>query len=575
MTSGELPFHGRSIAELAGAILRDSPAPLPERSHPGLEAIIQRCLAKEPNQRYKQASEVQAALQALQPGSHRVASPARGSWGRLALYAAAVAVTFVTVLLATNGIRDRKQAGAGSSGGRIESLAVLPLENLSGDPRQEYFADGLTDELIADLASIKSLTVISRTSIMRYKGAKKPLPEIARELDVDGIVEGSVLRSDDRVRIKVQLIDAAKDRHLWTQSYDREMKDILTMQDEVGRDIAQRINVQLSPGEQWPGSKPRPVNPLAYEAYLRGRYFWNKRSQDGLLQALDNFTQAVRIDSTYAVAYAGLADTYVLMPVYAGSSPLEKYPLARAAALTALRMDEHLAEAHASLGRVKLFYDWDWTGAETEFKRAIELKPSLSTAHHWYSICLRDMGRLKEAIAEANRALELDPVSLIINTNLGDTFFYAGQFDQAVARHRKTLLLDADFAAAHLYLGRALEQKGMLQDAIAEFRKARSLSGKGPYALADLAHAYALAGKKADAKRLLNEMSELSKQGAGLEMDIALVHLALGERDEAFLHLEQAYKKRAGLNDLKVDPRFASLRGDPRFQDLLVRLGLA
>src|SRR5258705_314980 len=288
-----------------------------------------------------------------------------------------------------------------------------------------------------------------------------------------------------------------------------------------------------------------------------------------------NFGWGVRIDSAYAVAYAGLADTYVLMAPYAGSPPRESYPRARVAALKALKIDEHLAEAHASLGRVKLFYDWDWTGAETEFKRAIELKPSLSTAHHWYSICLRDMSRLKEALAEANRALELDPVSLIINTNLGDTFFYAGQFDQAVAQHRKTLLLDPDFMATHLYLGRALERKGMLQDAIAEFQRARFLAGKTPYALGDLAHAYALSGKSADAKGLLNELLALSKRGASLETDIALVYLALGDRDQAFQYLEKAYKERSGLNDLTLDPRFASLHGGPSFQDLLVRPGLA
>jgi tetratricopeptide (TPR) repeat protein len=262
------------------------------------------------------------------------------------------------------------------------------------------------------------------------------------------------------------------------------------------------------------------------------------------------------------------------MPLYAGTSPQESYPRARAAALRALKIDEGLAEAHASLGRVKLFYDWDWAGAETEFRRAIELKPSLSTAHHWYSICLRDQGRLDEALAEAKRALELDPLSLIINTNLGDTFFYAGQFDQAVAQHRKTLLLDAGFAAAHLYLGRALVQQGMFQDAVAEFQTARSLA-KGSYALGDLARANALAGKKADARNLLNELSELSSRGGSLGVDIALVQLALGERDHAFENLEKAYRERSGLNDLKVDPRFASLHGDPRFQDLLVRLGLA
>jgi len=574
MASGELPFKGRSMAEMGSAILKDAPAPLPDRVHSGLRAMIQRCLAKEPSQRYKLASEVQAALQVLQPGSDSIGRRPRRDWGRLGIYAASVAATVVTMFLLAEVIRHPGGIGGLSSGGPIRSLAVLPLANLSGDPQQEYFADGLTDELIADLASIKSLKVISRTSAMRYKGASKPLPEIARELGVDGIVEGSVLRSNDHVRIKVQLIDAAKDRHLWTQTYDRDTRDVLAMQSEVGRDIAERIDVELTPGEQERVRSPHPVNPQAQELYLRGRYYWNKRDKNALVQALDHFDRAVRMDSTYAVAYAGLADTYVLMPVYADTSPQESYPKARAAALRALKIDEHLAEAHASLGRVKLFYDWDWTGAETEFRRAIELKPSLSTAHHWYSICLRDVGRLEEALAEAKRALELDPVSLIINTNLGDTFFYAGQFDQAIVQHRKTLLLDAGFGAAHLYLGRALEQKGMLQAAVAEFQKARSLMGKGSYAMADLARGYALAGKRAEAEGLLSELLERSKRGPGLETDIALVHLALGDRDQAFQYLEQAYKERSGLNDLEVDPRFRSLHGDPRFQDLLVRLGL-
>jgi len=574
MASGELPFHGRSMAELCGVILKDPPAPLPERVHPGLRAIIQRCLAKEPSQRYKLVSEVQAALQALQPGSGPVGGHARSHWGLWTAYAVGAAATAAAILLATNVIRWRGPAGGGPSETSIRSLAVLPLANLSGDPQQEYFADGLTDELIADLGSIKSLKVISRTSAMRYKGASKPLPEIARELGVDGVIEGSVLRSNDHVRIKVQLIDAASDRHLWTQSYDREVRDILQMQGEVGRDIAERIHAQISPPGKGGLSPPRPVNPKAYELYLRGRFYWNKRTQEALLQALDNFGRAARIDSEYAPAYAGLADTYVLMPLYAGTSPQESDPRARTAALQALKIDEGLAEAHASLGRVKLFYDWDWAGAEAEFRRAIELEPSLSTAHHWYSICLRDLGRIDEALVEAKRALELDPLSLIINTNLGDTFFYAGQFDDAVAQHRKTLLLDAGFAAAHLYLGRALVQQEMFQDAVAEFRIARSLA-KGSYALGDLARANALAGKKTDARNLLNELSEFSSRGASLGVDIALVQLALGERDRAFENLEKAYKERSGLNDLKVDPRFGSLHGDPRFQDLLVRLGLA
>ena len=571
MASGDVPFHGRSTTELCSAILKDPPAPLSERVNFGLRSIIQRCLAKEPNLRYQQAGEVQAALQALRPESGPVRRGDGLPWQRLGL---GVATVVLVVLLATE-IRHWRAVGHSASVAPIRSLAVLPLVNLSGDPRQEYFADGMTDELIADLASISSLKVISRTSVMRYRRASKPLPDIARELGVDGIVEGSVARSDNHVRIKVQLIEAATDRHLWTQSYDRDMRDVLALESEVGRDIAERIHVQISPSVPVSVTSQRPVNPEAYELYLKGRYYWNKRTRDALLMALDSFDRAARIDSGYAVAYAGLADTYVLMGLYAGSPPRESYPRARAAALKALKLDERLAEAHASLGRVKLFYDWDWTGAEAEFKRAIELKPSLSTAHHWYSICLRDMGRLEEAVAEAKRALELDPVSLIINTNLGDTFFYAGQFDQAVAQHRNTLLLDESFAPAHLYLGRAYEQKGMLQDAVTEYRKARSIAGEGPYALGDLARGYALAGRRAEATRLLNQVLDLSTGGAGQEPDIALVYLALGDRDQALLYLEKAYKERSGLNDLKVDPRFGSLHSDVRFQDLLVRLGLA
>ena len=573
MASGELPFAGRSVAEVCGAILKDVPAPLEESVNPGLRAVILRCLAKEPTQRYKLASEVNAALQALQPGSAHTTRRLSGG-NRWPVVIAAIGLAALTVFLATD-LSRRGRAVGGTSGGRIRSLAVLPLSNLSGDPRQEYFADGLTDELIADLASIPSFTVISRTSAMRYKGTGKAVPQIARELGVDGILEGSVLRSNDRVRIKVQLIDAARDRHVWTQTYDRDLRDILAMQTEVGHDIAERLDVALASSGSAAPAASRPVDPEAYELYLQGRYFWNKRTPDALIQARDSFERAIRKDSMYAVAYAGLADTYVLMSVYAGSAPGESYPRARAAALRALKIDDRLAEAHASLGRVKLFYDWDWAGAETEFKRAIELKPGLSTAHHWYSICLRDVGRVQDAIAEAGRALELDPVSLIINTNLGDTYFYAGQLDEAVSRHRKTLLLDSEFAPAHLYLGRALEQKGMLPEAIAEFQKARSLTGNGPYALGDLAHAYALSGRKKDATLLLNELVERRKRGASLDMDLALAHLGLGDNERALEDLEEAYRQRSGLNDLKVDPRFAALRGDSRFQDLLVRLGLA
>jgi serine/threonine-protein kinase len=570
MAAGELPFQASSMAELCSVILKEEPLPLPESVHPGLRAIVQRCLAKEPSQRYKLATEARDALQALQSGSRPASRPGRPNWGRLALVAGIVAVTALTIYAVLDFSRGGTTAGTGL---HIRSLAVLPLANLSGDPRQEYFADGLTDELITNLASIQSLKVISRTSAMRYKGVSKPLPEIARELGVDGIIEGSVLRSNDHVRINIQLIDAPRDRHVWTQTYDRDMRDVLTLQSEVGRDIADRLDVELATGGKGRAT-PRPVNPQAYELYLRGRYYWNKRTPDALLQALDQFNRAVRLDSTYAAAYAGLADTYVLMSVYSGTPPAESYPRARAAALHALKIDERLAEAHASLGRVKSFYDWDWTGAEAEFKRAIELKPSLSTAHHYYSILLRDVGRVDDAIAEASRALELDPVSLIISTNLGDTYYYAGQFDQAIAQHRKTILLDATFPPVHLYLGRALEQKGRFEDSIAEFQKARSLAGKGPYALGDLAHAYALSGRRGDAARLLGEMVERLRRGESLQAEIALVHLALGDRDQAFRYLEEAYKARSGLNDLEVDPRFASLHEDPRFHDLLVRMGL-
>ncbi|MBI3950869.1 MAG: tetratricopeptide repeat protein [Acidobacteria bacterium] len=457
----------------------------------------------------------------------------------------------------------------------IKSLAVLPFVNLTADPEQEYFADGVTDMLIADLAKLRALGVISRTSVMRYKGTRKSLPEIGRELNVDAVVEGSVLRSDDRIRITAQLIHAATDRHLWVATYERDVRDILSLQREISGNIAQEIRITLTPQEQARLTSAGQINPAAYEAYLKGRYYWNWRVGEGFNRAIGYFQQAVELDPNYALAYVGLADCYNLLANYDLLPPREAVPKAKAAAKKALELDGTLAEAHASLAFARMYYDWDWQGAESQFQRAIDLNPNYAAVHHWYSLYLAMMGRSDEAMAEMRRAQELDPLSLIINTNVGWLYYFARQYDQAIGQCRKVLEMDANFFSARVKLGWTYEQRGMHEQAIAEFQTVLNVSSDDPALRAMLSRGYALSGRRDEAVRILHQLGEQSQRSYVSPYLIALVYTGLGEKDQAFDWLEKAYENRCGwLAWLRVDPKLDSLRSDSRFADLLRRVGL-
>jgi len=457
----------------------------------------------------------------------------------------------------------------------IRSLAVLPLESLSSDPSQEYFADGMTDELISDLGQISALRVISRTSMMQYKGVRKPLPQIARELNVDAVVEGTVLRSGDQVRITVQLIQARDDRHLWSHSYEGELRDALALQNKVASAIAQQIQVNLKPMEQVALKKEKAVNPEANEAYLKGRYFWNKRTEDGLRKAIDYFNQAIEKDPTYAPAYTGLADSYALLGdwEYGGMAPKEAFPRAEEAATKALQLDDTLSEAHTSLAFCRDLYDWNWDSAETEFKQAIELNPGYATAHHWYSWHLAVLGRTDEAIAEMRKAAALDPLSLIISADLAEVLLVARQFDQSIQQSLSTIALDPNFAVAHYQLGQAYVQNLKYSDAIKEFQRAIELSGADTTFASNLAYVYALAGRKREAVKILNDQKNRD-HGFSNSAEIALIYVGLGNNDQAMTWLERAYEERFNPSIL-ARPSFDPLRSDKRFQDLMHRIGLS
>ena len=458
----------------------------------------------------------------------------------------------------------------------MRSIAVLPLDNLSGDASQNYFADGMTDELITDLAQISALRVISRTSVMAYKGARKPLPQIARELNVDAVVEGTVLRSGDRVRITAQLIEASTDKHVWSQSYEGELRDTLAVQNRVASAIADQIRINLTPQEQAALKNAKVVNPEAYESYLKGRYFWNKRTADGLKVALAYFKQAIEEDPKYAQAYSGLADTYALLGdwQYAVMTPKEAFPEAKAAAIKSLELDSTLGEAHNSLAFVLDGFDWDFDSAGREFQRAIELNPGYATAHHWYAWHLSLLGRYDEALAEMRKAENLDPLSLIINADLAELLVLAHSDEESIQQSRKTIEMDPNFALAHNQLAQAYLQKHMYDEAVAELKTAVQVSGGGPAFIANLARAYVASGKRSEAVKLLDHLKKRSKPGYSNASEIAVIYASLGDADQAMNWLEKGYNERFNPGVL-LRPGFNPLRSDPRFQNLVHRIGLA
>jgi TolB-like protein/DNA-binding winged helix-turn-helix (wHTH) protein/Flp pilus assembly protein TadD len=491
------------------------------------------------------------------------------------LWAAAAAGFVLLVLLATNFARLREMVRGRTSLGPIRSLVVLPLANLSGDPDQDYFVEGMTDALRQHLEGVASLRVISRTSSIHYLGSGKPLPDIARELNVDAVVDGSVLRSGDRVRINVELIHAGMDRHLWSNSYERDLRDVFVLQAEVAQRIADEIRVTLTPHDRAQLARVRNSDPEAYRAYSNGRVRWNKRNEQDLKKAIGFFQLAIDRDPNYALAYDGLADCWLPLGWYGFLPPSETFPHARAAIIKALSLDDSMAETHTSLAFVNMYYDRDWAGAEREFHRAIELNPNYANGHHWYGEYLSLVGRHAEAIAESQRARELDPLSNIINAWVSSRYFFARQYDKAIEEGRNAVQMDPDFGPAHLVLGHAYEQKGMLEEAIAEFEKASSLAGGGSMYAASLAHALALAGKRAEASRMLHDLNREAARRFISAYDLAIASIALGNRDETFELLGAAVREGSPrVAFVGVDPRFVTLRADPRFSALLRSIGL-
>jgi len=558
------------------AILKEEPPDLTRaRSDipPALAHVVRRCLEKSPAERFQSARDLGFAL--TEASGSSAPAPVRFPGRRPILLPAlgAALLALVAVLLVANlgGLRDRLRRGGATSA--IQSLAVLPLENLSHDREQEYFSDGMTEELITDLGKIRALRVISRTSAMRYKGTKKSVPEIARELNVDSVVEGSVLRAGDRVRITAQLIRASTDEHLWSESYEREARDVLALQSEVARAIAREIQVAVTSQEKSQLVSSRVVDPEAHRLYLLGRYYWNQRSAAGFQNALQSFEQSIAKDPTYAAPYSGLADTYAALGFYLLPAR-EALPKAKVAALKALALDGALPEAHESFGNIAGSYDRDWSTAEKEFRLSIELNPSYATAHHHYSLLLDATGRLDQALEEAKRALECDPLSPIVNNLLGLQYYLLRRYDEAIAQYRRTLEIDPNLGVSNIELGFVYAAKGMLREAIAVGEKysatATALRARGA-----LGYFLGLSGDRDGALRQLEGLQALSQRQYVNPHHFYLIYLGLGEKDQAFAWLEKAYGERSAIfQQFKTDPVNDPLRSDPRFADLLRRLGL-
>jgi TolB-like protein/DNA-binding winged helix-turn-helix (wHTH) protein/Tfp pilus assembly protein PilF len=490
--------------------------------------------------------------------------------------AAAIAIVVVGLAaLLVFAIHARNVTTNQANATRSTSLVVLPLENLSGDKDQDYFADGMTDELIANLAKIRSLHVISRSTAMTYKGTRKPLSEIARELNVDAVVEGTVMRVGSRVRITAELVQVSTDHHLWADTYESQMGDVLALQNRVSAAIVNEIRINLTPEERERLAKTPAVAPEAYENYLKGLYYWNKRSDENLTRAIGYFERATQLDPNYALAYAGLSDCYAIISaeIFGTMPASEAAPKARAAAVRALELDPTLAEAQTSLATEKFNYEWDWSGAAQGFERAIGLNPSYATAYQRYSLYLIAMGRAQDSFAQIQKARALDPLSLSINFSLGWRLYMARQYDAAITQLKDTLEMDPSYELPHLVAGQAYEQKGNYALAIPELRKAVELSRGTPLMVSALAHAYARSGNRAEAEKLLAQLQAKSMNQYVSPYYFAIVCVGLGRTEEALDWLEKAFGDRSnGLVFLKVEPELDDLRSNSRFIALQQKL---
>jgi serine/threonine protein kinase/tetratricopeptide (TPR) repeat protein len=540
MLTGRVPFEGDTPLSIALKQTIDVP-PDPRRFNdqiPGdLSLIILKCMEKAPGRRYQSAELFLNELNKIEKEKHETAKTDQMKWGR--------------------------------------SIAVLPFTDLSPGKDQDYFCEGITEELINALTKVENLKVASGSSAFQFKGKGHDIHEIGEKLKVQTVLEGSVRKAGNRLRITAELINVADGYHIWSEKYDCEMKDIFAIQDEIALTIADKLKVRLLSEEREGLVKRHTENIEAYNLYLKGRYFWSKRTQESFRRAIEFFEQAIAEDPSFGLAYSGLADTFNLFGFYSVLAGKEAFPKAKQAALKALEIDSSIAEAYTSLAFAQLYYDWDWEGARQNFKRAIEHGPGYATAHHWYAEYLVLVGRMEEAIAEGKQALEFDPFSLVINTLFGWPFHYSGRYDQAIERYHRTLELDPNFMTPHFFLGLTFVEKAMYEEAITEFNRAKVLFGDSALMEAAIGHAYARWGKKAEVQKILAELEQISKQRHVPFYFLAAIHADFGDRDQAFHWLEKCFEERdMWLAFLKVDPIWNNLRSDPRFVEILNKMGL-
>ena len=577
MTTGKRPFTAATPTEMVDRILHAQPEAtgrLTDGSPAELERIIRKCLEKERERRYQSARELLTDLRNLQrditlPLSIQRRGRQTPMLARRHLYVPLALAVLTLIGFGFFRLVTRHKV--------IDSVAVLPFANTSADASMEYLSDGITENLINRLSRLPALRVVPRSTVFRYKGQEIDPQAAGRALGVRAVIVGRVVQRGDTLQIGTELIDVVNESQLWGEQYSRRLADLLTIEEDIARGIAEKLRSRLSDTEQHQLTRRFTESNKAHELYLRGRYFWNKRTEQGMRKGIEYFREAIELDPAYSLAYVGLADSYNFLGAFgiAVLPPREAMPKAKAAAMKALEIDDSLAEAHTSIAFVRLYYDWDWPGAERGFQRAIELNPNYAPAHQWYSHLLMAKGKTSESIAEARRAAELDPLSLPANMNLGWQYYWARNYDLAVEHLRKTLEMDRNFEQGHWALGWVYEAKGMFEEAAAEFTEATALSGGTPVPLAALGHAYAVSGKKAEAIRLREQLEEQSKLRYVSPYWMATLCAGLGEHSQAFSWLERAYEERSGgLIWLAVDPRMDGLRSDFRFSALKQRVGL-
>jgi serine/threonine protein kinase len=586
MSTGLRAFSGNTSGVIFDAILNRAPTP-PARLNPAipiqLEQIIAKALEKDRELRYRSASDMRADLQRLKRDTDSASAMSlstgqssrqllRRHWPHFVWGGVLATVLFLFGLNVGN-LRDRIFGGDSQS--RIESIAVLPFANLSNDSKTEYLSDGITESLINSLSQLPNLAVMSRNTVFRYKGQPADPQKVGKELHVRAILTGRLIQSGDELMISVNLEDVQNSRQLWGEQYNRKLSNLVSVQQEIAGDIYGRLRPRLAGEEKKLLAKRPTENVEAYQLYLQGLFYWNKWTQADFKRAADFFTQAAQKDPRYALSYAGLADAYSLLGDAGYLPPSEAWPKAKAAAMQALEIDDTLPEAHTSLGLVKEHFEWDWTGAEREFRRAIELNPNSATAHHWYGDYLANMGRPEEGLRETKKAQELDPLSLIINTTLAKQLYLAGKNDQAVEQLRKVLDIDAKFAPARPLLEEVYAGMGKQKEAVAEREKILSLSGS-PELAASVEEDFSKGGYKGVLQSWLDGLTEISKYGYISPYNIAQAYMRVGEKEKTFSWLEKAYEEHdSGLVSLAVEPMFDPIRSDPRFKDLLRRMKLS